>query len=94
MIIKILIFWLRSDNFYYLTVHMKFIIGEKYHMINNGHALQINLPDDTKYELSKGDDSYVPLQIHIHFDPITGEGSEHTLNGRKFFAEVRNILKT
>merc|ERR1712072_441886 len=42
---------------------------EQYVMHNNGHALQIDLPKNTKYLLKKGGDKenkYVPMQIHIH----------------------------
>jgi len=62
-----------------------------YTIKNNGHALQIDLPKNTKYQLVKGDQKYVPLQIHIHFDPVTGKGSEHTLNNKKYFAEIHMV---
>jgi len=66
-------------------------ITGQYTIKNNGHALQIDLPADHKYKLVKGDQSYVPLQIHIHFDPVTGKGSEHKLNSKKFFAEIHMV---
>ena len=62
--------------------------GSEYKIKNNGHALQIDLPADTPYILKKGGKSYTPLQVHIHFDPVTGKGSEHTIDGKKYFAEV------
>jgi len=67
---------------------------EQYVMHNNGHALQIDLPKNTKYLLKKGGDKenkYVPMQIHIHFDPIHADGSEHTVNGKKYFAEIHIV---
>ena len=62
-------------------------------MKNNGHALQIDLPKDTKYKLKKGQKEYVPIQIHIHFDANTMKGSEHTLNSKQYFAEVYKIMR-
>jgi carbonic anhydrase len=64
-----------------------------YKIHNNGHALQIDLPANTTYRLNKGRHTYTPLQIHIHFDPITGRGSEHTLNNKKYFAEIHIVHK-
>jgi len=62
-----------------------------YTIKNNGHALQIDLPKRPAFILRKGRKSYVPLQVHIHFDPITGKGSEHTVNGKKYFAEIHIV---
>jgi len=62
-----------------------------YTIKNNGHALQIDLPADHDFILKKGKKSYVPLQIHIHFDPVTGKGSEHKVNGKKYFAEIHIV---
>jgi len=64
---------------------------DHYTLKNNGHALQIDLPSNTTYQLKKGKQTYVPLQVHIHFDPVTGKGSEHTLNGKKYFAEIHMV---
>jgi len=71
--------------------------GEKptgsYEMLNNGHALQINFNGDTKYRLKKNGKSYTPLQVHIHFNPFTNKGSEHTFNQNKYFAEIHIVHK-
>jgi carbonic anhydrase len=62
-------------------------------MHNNGHALQFDIPRNTQYKLKTGTNVYVPLQVHIHFDPVTGRGSEHTLNNKKYFAEIHIVHK-
>lgn len=64
---------------------------QKYTIQNNGHALQIDLPSGTGYELTKGGKRWTPVQIHIHFDPLTGKGSEHLLNSKKYFAEIHIV---
>jgi len=62
-----------------------------YTLKNNGHALQIDLPSDTPYKLTKAGQTYIPLQAHMHFDPLSGEGSEHTVNGKKYLAEIHIV---
>lgn len=62
-----------------------------YRLHNNGHCLQIDLPKETPYQLKKGQKTYIPLQIHIHFNAETGKGSEHTLNSKQYFAEVHIV---
>jgi len=75
-----------SHNFW------KKLKNAKYEMVNNGHSLQMNLPGDNAYRLSKGNQQlYRPLQVHIHFDPLTGKGSEHTLNSKRYFAEMHIV---
>lgn len=81
----------RASNSIYTNNFYRKFIGGKYHMSNNGHALQIDFPSDTKYMLKKGDMKYIPVQVHLHFDPITGTGSEHTLNGQKYFGEMHIV---
>lgn len=79
-----------NENVFFNHNYWNDVTGD-YVIKNNGHALQIDLPGDTKYLLEKGDQQYVPLQIHIHFDPVTGKGSEHKLNSKKFFAEIHVV---
>jgi len=62
-----------------------------YRLHNNGHCLQIDLPKSHPYQLKKGQKTYIPLQIHIHFNAATGKGSEHTLNSKQYFAEIHIV---
>jgi len=81
----------KRNNRVFSHNYWKSFLGAQYTMKNNGHALQIDLPPDTPYKLKKGQQSYTPLQVHIHFDPVTGKGSEHTVNSKKYFAEIHIV---
>ena len=50
----------------------------------------MNLPDK-KFFVSGGGlvGNYTTAQFHLHWGPDNGQGSEHTLNGEQFAAEVR-----
>ena len=60
------------------------------HAKNNGHSINFKLiTQDAKFINHKG--TYVLHQFHLHWGQQTGEGSEHTLNGKQYEAEIHFV---
>ena len=57
---------------------------------NNGYGFKIEFPDKDRFMWSTAlpGSPYTLLQVHIHFGSKEGYGSEHTLNGVHYPAEV------
>jgi len=57
---------------------------------NNGHALEMTFPARV-YNVSGGGLTgvYTTVQFHFHWGPDNSVGSEHTVNGKEYAAEVR-----
>ena len=58
---------------------------------NNGHALVVSFLDhDREYNVSGGGLTgvYTTVQFHFHWGSKNSQGSEHTMNGNKYAAEV------
>lgn len=51
------------------------------------HAVQLTLPPGLKMALGPGQE-YRALQLHLHWGTSDRPGSEHTVNGHRFPAEV------
>lgn len=51
------------------------------------HAVQLTLPPGLKMALGPGQE-YRALQLHLHWGTSDHPGSEHTVNGHRFPAEV------
>lgn len=51
------------------------------------HAVQLSLPPGLKMALGPGQE-YWALQLHLHWGTSDHPGSEHTVNGHRFPAEV------
>ena len=60
------------------------------HAKNNGHGVNFT-PEaqDARFINHKG--TYILHQFHLHWGQRTGEGSEHTLNGKLFEAELHFV---
>ena len=56
---------------------------------NNGHALVMTFPARV-YNVSGGglNDTYTTVQFHFHWGANNTKGSEHTVNGKQYAAEV------
>ena len=56
---------------------------------NNGHALEMAFPERV-YNVSGGGltDTYTTVQFHFHWGANNTVGSEHTVNGKEYAAEV------
>lgn len=67
-------------------------LSTKFTQQNTGSALQVNLPDK-KFFVSGGGlvGNYTTAQFHLHWGPDNGQGSEHTLNGEQFAAEIHFV---
>jgi len=63
---------------------------------NNGHAPTLTIDKEqggaTLTGGPLGDDTFTLNQFHVHFGCDNDRGSEHTLNGKAFSAQVSNIF--
>nr|XP_020030231.1 carbonic anhydrase 9 isoform X1 [Castor canadensis] len=57
---------------------------------NNGHTLQLSLPPGLTMTLGPGQE-YRALQLHLHWGGSDRPGSEHTVNGHRFPAEIHVV---
>ena len=62
---------------------------------NNGHALKVAFPAK-EYNVSGGglNDIYTTFQLHLHWGSDNSKGSEHTMNGKSYAAEVSGSCST
>lgn len=59
-------------------------------LCNNGHTVQLTLPPGLKMALGPGQE-YRALQLHLHWGTSDHPGSEHTVNGHRFPAEIHVV---
>lgn len=59
-------------------------------LCNNGHTVQLTLPPGLKMVLGPGQE-YRALQLHLHWGTSDHPGSEHTVNGHRFPAEIHVV---
>ncbi|XP_053425152.1 carbonic anhydrase 9 isoform X2 [Nycticebus coucang] len=57
---------------------------------NNGHTVQLTLPPGLQMALGPGQE-YRALQLHLHWGAPGRPGSEHTVDGRHFPAEIHVV---
>ncbi|XP_054583016.1 carbonic anhydrase 9 [Eptesicus fuscus] len=57
---------------------------------NNGHTVQLTLPPGLQMALGPGRE-YRALQLHLHWGSAGRPGSEHTVGGHRFPAEVHVV---
>ncbi|KAM9206651.1 carbonic anhydrase 9 [Dugong dugon] len=57
---------------------------------NNGHTVQLTLPPGLEMALGPGRE-YRALQLHLHWGAAGRPGSEHTVNGHRFPAEIHVV---
>ncbi|KAH0503787.1 Carbonic anhydrase 9 [Microtus ochrogaster] len=57
---------------------------------NNGHTVHLTLPPGLKMALGPGQE-YRALQLHLHWGTSDHPGSEHTVNGHRFPAEIHVV---
>ncbi|XP_027470284.1 carbonic anhydrase 9 isoform X2 [Zalophus californianus] len=57
---------------------------------NNGHTVQLILPPGLEMALGPGQE-YRALQLHLHWGAAGRPGSEHTVDGRRFPAEIHVV---
>ncbi|KFQ76481.1 Carbonic anhydrase 9, partial [Phoenicopterus ruber ruber] len=62
---------------------------EKLKLRNNGHTVLLELPESLAITGGYAQ-QYQAVQLHLHWGSPAGPGSEHTINGRRFAAEVRS----
>ncbi|NXE95873.1 CAH9 anhydrase, partial [Menura novaehollandiae] len=64
--------------------------NKKLKMKNNGHTVVLELPESLA--LTGGyAQQYRAVQLHLHWGSPSGPGSEHTINGRRFAAEIHVV---
>ena len=56
---------------------------------NDGHGFKVSFPEK-QYNVSGGklSGTYTTVQFHIHWGADNSKGSEHTVNGKQYAAEV------
>ncbi|XP_065764428.1 carbonic anhydrase 9 [Muntiacus reevesi] len=62
----------------------------KLRLCNNGHTVQLSLPSGLKMALGPGQE-YRALQLHLHWGAPGRPGSEHTVDGHRFPAEIHVV---
>uniref|UniRef100_A0A8C7ATE5 Carbonic anhydrase n=1 Tax=Neovison vison TaxID=452646 RepID=A0A8C7ATE5_NEOVI len=64
----------------------------EFRMINNGHTVQISLPP-TMHMTAPDGTQYTAEQMHFHWGGASSEikGSEHTIDGNQFVAEIHIV---
>ncbi|XP_066194692.1 carbonic anhydrase 9-like [Sylvia atricapilla] len=64
--------------------------NEQLKLKNNGHTVVLDLPETLA--LTGGyTQQYRAVQLHLHWGSSLGPGSEHTVNGRRFAAEIHVV---
>ncbi|KFP84191.1 Carbonic anhydrase 9, partial [Acanthisitta chloris] len=63
---------------------------EKLRLKNNGHTVQLELPESLAITGGYAQ-QYRAVQLHLHWGSLSGPGSEHTVNGRRFAAEIHVV---
>ncbi|KFQ33294.1 Carbonic anhydrase 9, partial [Mesitornis unicolor] len=62
-------------------------VKEKLRLRNNGHTVLLELPESLAITGGYAQ-QYRAVQLHLHWGSPWGPGSEHTVNGHRFAAEV------
>ncbi|KAM6301581.1 LOW QUALITY PROTEIN: carbonic anhydrase 9 [Podargus strigoides] len=64
--------------------------NEKLKMSNNGHTVVLELPESLAITGGYAQ-QYRAVQLHLHWGSTLGPGSEHTVNGHRFPAEIHVV---
>ncbi|NXX60940.1 CAH9 anhydrase, partial [Scopus umbretta] len=64
--------------------------NEKLKLKNNGHTVVLELPESLAMTGGYAQ-QYRAVQLHLHWGSLWGPGSEHTINGHRFPAEVHVV---
>lgn len=60
-------------------------------IINNGHTVQMNLPNKATIKEANLEGTYIAQQLHLHWGKNGGPGSEHTIDGEKYPMELHIV---
>ncbi|XP_006020660.1 carbonic anhydrase 2 isoform X1 [Alligator sinensis] len=63
-------------------------------IVNNGHSFNVEFDDSADKSVMRGgalDGTYRLIQFHIHWGSCEGQGSEHTVDGVKYDAELHLV---
>ncbi|KAG8001854.1 Carbonic anhydrase 4 [Nibea albiflora] len=60
-------------------------------LTNNGHTVQLDLPDSIRIKGGNLPTTYKALQLHLHWGKNGGPGSEHTIDGERFPMEMHIV---
>ncbi|KAM6034905.1 carbonic anhydrase 9-like isoform 2-T2 [Theristicus caerulescens] len=63
---------------------------EKLKLRNNGHTVLLELPESLAITGGYAQ-QYRAVQLHLHWGSPSGPGSEHTVNGHRFAAEIHVV---
>lgn len=75
-----------------LTNYDSTAINYNFTVLNNGHGLKVNFPDKV-YTVTGGGlpGEFTTAQLHIHWGNVDGRGSEHTVDKKKYAAELHFV---
>ncbi|XP_010180336.1 PREDICTED: carbonic anhydrase 14, partial [Mesitornis unicolor] len=65
-------------------------VKEKLRLRNNGHTVLLELPESLAITGGYAQ-QYRAVQLHLHWGSPWGPGSEHTVNGHRFAAEIHVV---
>ncbi|XP_059186928.1 carbonic anhydrase 4b [Centropristis striata] len=74
--------------------HFEFIGYQKAfhgHLVNNGHAVVLDLPSGIKIKGGNLPATYKAIQLHLHWGKDGGPGSEHMIDGEQFPMEMHIV---
>ncbi|KAM5180676.1 carbonic anhydrase 4 [Mantella aurantiaca] len=62
-------------------------------LTNNGHSVELSLEEEKEITISEGGlgEKYIVKQLHFHWGNIGVPGSEHSLDGERYAAEVHIV---
>ncbi|NXK16329.1 CAH9 anhydrase, partial [Arenaria interpres] len=64
--------------------------SDRLRLRNNGHTVLLELPESLAITGGYAQ-QYRAVQLHLHWGSPSGPGSEHTVNGRRFAAEIHVV---
>ncbi|XP_074022442.1 carbonic anhydrase 9 [Numenius arquata] len=64
--------------------------SDRLRLRNNGHTVLLELPESLAITGGYAQ-QYRAAQLHLHWGSPSGPGSEHTINGRRFAAEIHVV---
>ncbi|XP_068093691.1 carbonic anhydrase-like [Hyperolius riggenbachi] len=75
-------------------LHIKYDPSTAKVILNNGHSFNVEFDDSENRSVVSGgalEGTYRLKQFHFHWGSCDGRGSEHTVNGKKFDAELHLV---
>nr|XP_025035254.1 carbonic anhydrase 2 isoform X2 [Pelodiscus sinensis] len=75
-------------------LHFNYDPSTARNIVNNGHSFNVEFDDSSDKSVLRGGaltGTYRLIQFHIHWGSCEGQGSEHTVDGKQYDAEVHLV---